>query len=161
MAMPHGASVGGPYSSWLKKLPQRAMPWAKSVPGMTVSRPRLNRDLLPAGVQDDPDGRTENAAEHAQPAEADRAARSDGQDRAQRVLAVDLVPLVDHVVEPATDERQDEDDDERVPDVLALQAAPLRLELGEVQQDAEADDVADAVPGDRRLDRAGTGQGQA
>ena len=50
---------------------------------------------------------------------------------------------------------------ERVPDVCAVEAAALGLQLGDVQQDAESDDVANPVPADGRWARAGTGQGQA
>ena len=37
MVMPHGRSVGGPYSSWLKKLPQRPMACMTNRPGAMTS----------------------------------------------------------------------------------------------------------------------------
>ena len=46
IAMPHGRLVGGPYSSWLKKLPQRAMPCANSAPGTSESAESRNGDVL-------------------------------------------------------------------------------------------------------------------
>src|SRR5436189_2588659 len=40
IGMPHGSVVGGPYSSWLKKLPQRAMASIVNRPGATMSAQR-------------------------------------------------------------------------------------------------------------------------
>ena len=37
MVMPHGRSVGGPYSSWLKKLPQRPIACITKMPGAMTS----------------------------------------------------------------------------------------------------------------------------
>ena len=37
MAMPHGRSVGGPYSSWLKKFPRRPMACITNRPGAMTS----------------------------------------------------------------------------------------------------------------------------
>ena len=42
MAMPHGRSVGGPYSSWLKKFPQRPIACITKMPGATTSAQRQN-----------------------------------------------------------------------------------------------------------------------
>ena len=37
IAIPHGRFVGGPYNSWLKKFPQRAMACIVNRPGATMS----------------------------------------------------------------------------------------------------------------------------
>src|SRR4051794_19909744 len=42
MGMPHGRVVGGPYSSWLKKLPQRAMACIVNRAGAMMSAQRQN-----------------------------------------------------------------------------------------------------------------------
>ena len=152
IAMPHGASVGGPYSSWLKKLPQRAMPCAKSVPGDHSIEREPQVELLPAGVDDDPDERPEHSAVQAQ-------ARVGRQEDRDRVVLVE-VPLVDHVVQPTTQEGEDADDQQRVPDVGPGNAAALGLDLRDQQQHCQRDHVADAVPadGDRaEVDQRGIG----
>ncbi len=43
---PTGSVVGGPYSSWLKKLPQRAMACIRNRPGATMSAQRQNGRFL-------------------------------------------------------------------------------------------------------------------
>ena len=42
IGMPHGSFVGVPYSSWLKKFPQRAMACITNSPGATMSAQRRN-----------------------------------------------------------------------------------------------------------------------
>src|SRR6185369_16709111 len=98
-------------------------------------------------------------AESGEPRECVRAVRlaDDRQDRPDGVLGVDR-PLIDHVVEPATDERRDRDDDQRVADDLLVLAAPLRFVDEDEVDGGEADRVADPVPVDReRPDREGDG----
>ena len=46
IGIPHGSVVGGPYSSWLKKLPQRAMACIVNSPGATMSAQRRNGAFL-------------------------------------------------------------------------------------------------------------------
>ena len=40
--MPHGRFVGGPYSSWLKKFPQRPIACITNSPGAMTSAQRRN-----------------------------------------------------------------------------------------------------------------------
>jgi len=40
MGIPHGSVVGGPYSSWLKKLPQRAIACIRNRAGAMMSAQR-------------------------------------------------------------------------------------------------------------------------
>jgi hypothetical protein len=42
MAIPQGRFVGAPYSSWLKKFPQRPMACIANSPGATASAHRKN-----------------------------------------------------------------------------------------------------------------------
>ena len=52
------------------------------------------------------------------------------------------------MVQAPADERQRANEQQRVPDVVRVVAAPRHLVLRDEQQDREAEDVADAVPAD-------------
>ena len=114
MAMPHGRFVGGPYSSWLKKFPQRPMACITKMPGAMTSAHFQNdcfqsRRIIARG--DDPG---QDPAVHAEA----RVRRHD--DREQVVLVA--LPLVDDVVQPAADQGRDRDDDDPVVDEPGIQA---------------------------------------
>ena len=104
------------------------------------------RQVLPARVDDDAEGGASDAAVQAQ-------ARVGRQD-ARQVLAVARLsqtagaPLVDDVVQPAADEGQRADQQQRIPDVVGVVCRAGQLALRDQQQDADADDVANAVPAD-------------
>ena len=65
--MPHGAVVGGPYSSWLKKLPQRATNSIANRPGAITSAQAQNDWRLIAGIDDQGDQAGEDPAVDAEP----------------------------------------------------------------------------------------------
>ena len=158
MAMPHGRSVGGPYSSWLKKFPMRPGELHEEDARRDDVRPAPERDPV---VADEVDHRERARDEAAEDAEA--AVRR--QDDLQGVVGVQL-PLVDDVVEPAADQRRDGDDDQPVADDRRVLAEAPRLADHELVRPEQADRVGDAVPvqGERpelRTDRSGSRSGPA
>ena len=99
IGMPHGRVVGGPYSSWLKKFPQRAIACIVNRPGATMSAQRRNGDVLVARVEERRDDPGRDPA-------VDAEARIRGQEDLDRVVLVQR-PLIDDVIQPAADERGD------------------------------------------------------
>ena len=101
--------------------------------------PDGQRDLLPARVDEDAQHRAGHAA-----VQAKTGVRR--QDRADGILGVERAPLVDHVIKPTAGERQRANEQQRVPDVVGVVAAPRRFVLGDEQEHGQTDDVANAVP---------------
>ena len=109
--MPHGRVVGGPYSSWLKKLPSRPVACITKIPGATMSAQRQTETRWRRARTS-----TAIAPVTKPPKMPEPAVRR--QEDLDRVGGVEL-PLVDDVVQPAADERGDRDDDQRVADDVA------------------------------------------
>ena len=138
IGIPQGSVVGGPYSSWLKKLPQRATACIANSAGRDDVRPAPERQALHPRVDEDRDEPGRDPAVHAE-------AGVRRQDDLEQVVLVER-PLVDDVVEPAADQRRDRDDDHPVADDLGVLAGPP----GQANQDlvghGQPDRVADPVP---------------
>ena len=141
MVMPHGRSVGGPYSSWLKKLPQRPMACITKMPGRDDVCPLPER-LVPEAQdhrrRDDP----------GQDPAVDAEARVGRHHDREKVVLVPL-PLVDDVVQAAADEGRDRHDDDPVVHQPGIQAPAARLAGDDQVRRGQSKGVADAVPVDR------------
>ena len=113
--IPHGRVVGGPYSSWLKKFPQRPIACMTNRPGATTSahcgklwclqRMYSHAAIVPVTIPPGTPSPVNPANARAVGLDRDR------QERRERVGLVQL-PLVDDVVQPAADQGRDRDDDQ-------------------------------------------------
>ena len=150
--MPHGSVVGVPYSSWLKKLPQRAMACITNRPGRDDVGPAQERDLLVARVQARGDRARDDPA-------VDAEAGVRRQEDLDRVVLVQR-PLVDDVVGAAADERRDRDDDDPVAEDLGVLAGSSGQPDHDQVGGRETEGVADPVPVDgERAERKAIGSG--
>jgi hypothetical protein len=102
-----------------------------------------------------PDQRADDAAVQPQAGEADATVGRDGQDRPDRVSGVDQVPLVDDVVQPTADDGEDGNHQAGVPEVLALDAAPLQLAHRDREHDRQSGEIAQRCTSRSPVARAG------
>ncbi len=114
--------------------------------------PAPERQVVPARV---PDQREQSGHDPA----VDAKAGVRGQEDLDRVARVER-PLVDHVVQPAADQRRDRHDDHPVADDIGILAGPFRETGDQEVRGGKTDGIADAVPADRdRADLEGDGIG--
>ena len=139
IGIPHGSVVGEPYSSWLKKLPQRAMACIVNRPGAMMSAQRRNGAACSARTGTPRSSRCDPAVD-AEP-------RVRRQEDLDRVVLVER-PLVDDVVQPTADQRRDRDDDHPVAEDVGVLAGPPRQPDHDQVGGGQPERIADAVPVD-------------